>query len=102
MGAVITVDVTYLSGETDRCECIIPDLIRAERQFNLGTGQMFGDGSGARLEHLCFPAWASLKRQRGTAVPEFDLWLNTVATVDVQADDEPTSDEDLGKAVTGA
>lgn len=103
--AIITIEVQYEdTDETEVCSCAVPDVVRAEHHFNIGSGQMFGENGPGRLEHLAYIAWAFLRRRRGAdQIPEFGPWLQTVATVDAidpdaLEDDAATGDGALGEA----
>lgn len=62
-----------------------PDFVAWERHSKRRMSDL-ADGMG--MEDMLYLAWSALRRNPGSR-PPFDVWINTVADVDL-LDDEPT------------
>jgi len=75
---VNSLTVTFADG-TEKVVTPTPgDLVRFERQFDMGAEEL---GDSPRLEHIMFLAWAGLKRQ-GDFEGDFEAFLDGVSGAD--------------------
>jgi hypothetical protein len=83
----LELSVAFLDGRTITVKVPPAVQVAFERHFKLGIPAL---GDKLRLEHLYWMAWETL-RKRGDNVPDFETWLDTVASiVDSEALQDPT------------
>lgn len=80
----LKLNVTHNDGTTAQVKTGPPTEVAFERNFNVGLVEAFNDEKKMRLEWLYFLAWHASKTKT-----EFDAWLETVDTIDVEGSDTP-------------
>lgn len=80
----IKIDVKHVDGSGTDVDASVPDFIAFERKFDKPVASF---ASEPRIEYMCFLAWHAAKRQ-GKTQQEFDPWLDTVAELAIDSEDE--------------
>lgn len=80
----LAMHVDYADGSGVDSSASAPDFIAFERHFDLPM-QVFSQS--ARIEHMLWLAWHSLKRRKQTDM-DFDAWIENVESVEFGEKDQ--------------
>jgi len=76
------ISVTYHSGEVESTTVLPPEWIKWETKTNRKITDVNNDHLG--ISDLAFLAYSALKREKaGQPVKPFDVWVETIADLDV-------------------
>jgi hypothetical protein len=73
----INLRIEFPSGESKEVVCSASDLVKLESKFDISIASL---ESNPKFTHLCFLAWASETRTKGTD-KDFDSWMDGIASV---------------------
>ena len=75
--------ITYQDGRSVTASSGLAEQVAYEREFDRSIAEL---ASNFRITDICWLAWRGLKRD-DAGLPDFDTWINTVETVEVEDDE---------------
>jgi hypothetical protein len=73
----INLNVELTDGTKTEVVCTAADLVKFEEKFNISVAKLEQE---QKLTHLFFLAYASMSRQKKTAL-SFEEWMDTIETI---------------------
>lgn len=89
----LTFRITFLDGTVLEVTATAGTLVAFERKFAIGAPAALKD---PHLEHMLYLAWEATRRAGETA-QAFDDWIELVANIDVNPDDDEEEDAEAGR-----